>query len=66
MLQVINEIIIFAKTIKELCIKKPGRKRKEIQKVKLIRKIAEIIMRKTTIEKVKLRSRKSHCKESHQ
>lgn len=51
LLQAIKEIPIFAKTIKDSCIRKPGRKKKEIQKVQLIRKIVEIMMGEITIEK---------------
>jgi hypothetical protein len=51
LLQAIKEIPIFAKTIRELSIKKPGRKRKEIKRIQLVGKIADIMMGKTTIQK---------------
>ena len=51
LLQAIKEIPIFAKTIRELSIKRPGRKRKEIKRIQLVGKIADIMTRKTTIQK---------------
>jgi len=49
LLQDIKEIPIFAKTIRELSIKKLGRKRKEVKKIQLFGKIADMMMGKTTI-----------------
>ena len=50
-LQDIMEIPIFANIIKELCIVKTRRKRKNIQRVQPIRKIVDIMMGKPIIEK---------------
>lgn len=46
LLQAIKETNIFAKTIKELCVKKPRSKRKGIQNVQLIEKFADIMIGK--------------------
>lgn len=46
LLQAIEEIHIFSKIIKELCIKKPGRKRKGIKRIQLVGKIVDIMMGK--------------------
>lgn len=51
LLQSINEILIFAKTIKKLCIRKPGRKRKDVKKIQLVGKIANIMMGKPIVQK---------------
>jgi len=49
LLEAIKEIAIFAKTIRELSIKRPGRKRKEIKTYHFSWKIAYIMMGKTII-----------------
>jgi len=57
LLQAIREILILAKTIKELRIKKPGRKAKKTKRIHLVGKIADIKMGKIAIQKyVDLRS----------
>jgi len=50
-LQAIKEIPILAKTIKELSIRKPGRKTKETKRIHLVGKIADIMMGKISIQK---------------
>ena len=51
LLQAIKEIPILAKTIKELSMKKTGKRIREIKKVQLAGKIADIMMGKITIPK---------------
>jgi len=51
LLQAIKEIPILAKTIKELSMKKPGRKTKEIKIIQMVGKIADIMMGKIAIQK---------------
>ena len=51
LLQAIKEIPILAKTIRELSIKKPGRKRKELKRIQIVGKIVDIMIRKTIIQK---------------
>ena len=51
MLQDIKEIPILDKTIKELSIKKPGRKEKETKRIHLVGKITDIVMGKIGIQK---------------
>jgi len=51
LLQAIKEIPILAKTIKELNIKKLGRKEKETKRIHLVGKIADIMMGKISIQK---------------
>ena len=51
LLQAIKEIPILAKTIKELSMKNPGRKIKEIKRIQLVGKIADIMMGKIDIPK---------------
>jgi len=46
LLQNIKEIPIFGKKIRELSIKRPGRKRKEVKRIPLNWKIADIMMGK--------------------
>ena len=43
LLQAIKYIPILAKTIKELCLKKPGRKKKQPTKVQVVGQLAELI-----------------------
>ncbi|CAF1490659.1 unnamed protein product [Adineta steineri] len=43
LLQAIKDIPILAKTIKELCLKKPGRKKKQPTKVQVIGQMVELI-----------------------
>jgi len=43
--------LIFTKSIKELSTQGSGRKRKEIKRIQLVRRIANIMMVKTTIQK---------------
>jgi len=51
LLQSIKEIPIFAKTIKELSTQRSGRKIKDIKRIQLVGKIANIIMGKMKIQK---------------
>ena len=51
LLQAIREIPILAKTIKELSIKKPGRKAKETKIIHLVGNITDIMMGKMAIQK---------------
>jgi len=51
LLQTIKEIPILAKTIKELSIKKPGRKTKETKRIHLVGKMADIMIGKIVIQK---------------
>ena len=51
LLQAIKKILILAKTIKELSIKKPGRKEKETKRIYLVGKITDIMMGKLAIQK---------------
>ncbi len=51
LLQDINEIPIFTKQIRDLSIKKPRRKRKEIKRIQIVGKIVDIMVRKITIQK---------------
>ena len=50
-LQSIKGIPMFAKTIMELSIKRPRRKRKEIKRIQLVGKIADIMTGKAKIQK---------------
>ena len=43
LLQALKDIPILAKTIKELCLKKPGRKRKQPTKIQVVGQLAELI-----------------------
>eukprot|EP00253_Pinus_taeda_P027204 PITA_27204 len=51
LLQTIKEIPILAKTIKELSLKRPGRKPRNTRKIQLVGKIADIMMGKVIIQK---------------
>lgn len=51
LLQAINEIPIFTKQIRDLSIKKPRRKRKEIKRIQIFGKIVDIMVGKITIQK---------------
>ena len=51
LLQAIREIPILAKTIKELHLKRPGRKPSDTRRIQLVGKVADIIMRKITMQK---------------
>eukprot|EP00253_Pinus_taeda_P017978 PITA_17978 len=51
LLKEIKEIPIYAKTIKELCIKKSGRKRKDPTTIQVIGKLASLMSTQTTVEK---------------
>eukprot|EP00253_Pinus_taeda_P007596 PITA_07596 len=51
LLQAIKEIPILAKTIKELSLKRPGRKPRNTRKIHLVGKIADIMMGKVTMQK---------------
>jgi len=51
LLQSIKKISILAKTIKELSIKKPGRKAKETKRIHLVGKISDIMTGKISIQK---------------
>eukprot|EP00253_Pinus_taeda_P008478 PITA_08478 len=51
LLQAIREIPILAKTIKELSLKRPGRKPRDIRRIHLVGKIADIMMGKITMQK---------------
>eukprot|EP00253_Pinus_taeda_P008492 PITA_08492 len=51
LLKAIKEIPIYAKTIKELCIKKSGRKRKDPTTIQVIGKLASLMSTHTTVEK---------------
>ena len=42
-MQAIKDIPILAKTIKELCLKKPGRKKKQPTKVQVVGQLDELI-----------------------
>lgn len=65
LLQAIKEISILAKTIKELSIKKPGRKAKETKKNSLGRKNSRYNDWKNFHTKI-CRSRKSNCENTYQ
>eukprot|EP00253_Pinus_taeda_P023586 PITA_23586 len=49
--QAIREIPILAKTIKELSLKRPGRKPRDTRRIYLVEKIADIMMGKITMQK---------------
>jgi len=51
LLQAIREILILAKTIKELSFKRPGKKPRHTKRIHLVRKIADIMMGKITMQK---------------
>jgi len=51
LLQAIKEIPILAKTIKELSLKRPGRKPRDTRRIHLVGKIADIMMGKITMQK---------------
>eukprot|EP00253_Pinus_taeda_P013839 PITA_13839 len=51
LLQAIKEIPIIAKTIKELSLKRPGRKPRDTRKIHLVGKIANIMMGKVSMQK---------------
>ena len=51
LLQAIRESPILAKTIKELSIKRPGKKLRETKKIHLVRKIANIMMGNIAMQK---------------
>lgn len=51
LLQAIKKIQIFSKTIKELCIRKSGRKIKDVKKIQLVGKIVDIMMGKPIVQK---------------
>jgi hypothetical protein len=50
-LQEIKDIPIYAKTIRELCIKKTGRKKKDPQTVQVIGKLADLMSGKIYMQK---------------
>ena len=51
LLQAIKDIPIYIKVVKELCIKKPGRKQKDPPTVHLIGEISEYILEQPKVEK---------------
>eukprot|EP00253_Pinus_taeda_P028513 PITA_28513 len=51
LLQAIREIPILAKTIKELSLKRPGRKPRDTRRIHLVGKIVDIMMGKITMHK---------------
>jgi len=51
LLQAIREIPILSKTIKELSLKRPGRKPRDTRRIHLVGKIADIMMGKITMQK---------------
>eukprot|EP00253_Pinus_taeda_P021145 PITA_21145 len=51
LLKAIKEIPIYAKTIKELCIKKSGKKKKDPTTIQVIGKLASLMSTQTTVEK---------------
>jgi len=51
LLQAIKYIPIYTKTIKELCIKKTGRKKRDPPTIQVIGKLSSLMSTKTTIEK---------------
>ena len=51
LLQAIKDIPIYAKTIKELCIKKSGRKNKDPPTIQVVGKLTNLMSTKQTIEK---------------
>eukprot|EP00253_Pinus_taeda_P007304 PITA_07304 len=51
LLQAIREIPILGKTIKELSLKRPGRKPRDTRRIHLVGKIADIMMGKITMQK---------------
>eukprot|EP00253_Pinus_taeda_P005906 PITA_05906 len=51
LLQAIKEIPTLAKTIKELSLKRPGRKPRDTRRIHLVGKIADIMMGKITMQK---------------
>ena len=51
LLQATKEIPIYAKTIKELCIKKTGKKKKDPTTIQAIGKLASLMSKQTMVEK---------------
>lgn len=51
LLKAIKEIPIYAKTIKELCIKKSGKKKKDPTTIQVIGKLASLMSAQTTVKK---------------
>jgi hypothetical protein len=51
LLQAIKDIPIYAKTVRELCIKKTGRKKKDPQTVQVIGKLADLMSGKIYMQK---------------
>ena len=51
LLQEIKDIPIYEKTIKELCIKKNGRRKRDPPTIQVISRLVNLMSTKTTIEK---------------
>ena len=51
LLRAIKDILIYAKTIKELCIKKSGRRKRDPPTIQVIGSLASLMSTNTTIEK---------------
>jgi hypothetical protein len=51
LLQAIKDIPILAKTIKELCLQKPGREKKQPTKIQVVGQLAELISNRPTLIK---------------
>lgn len=51
LLQALRDILIYSKTVKELCLKKPRRKKKEPPTIHFIGKVVELMFGKISIDK---------------
>jgi hypothetical protein len=51
LLQAIKDILVYNKVVKELCIKKPGRKQKDPPTIHLIGELSEYISEQPKVEK---------------
>ena len=51
LLQALHDVPIYARTIRDLCTRKPGRKPRDPPTVHVIGKLSELIMGKTLVEK---------------
>jgi hypothetical protein len=65
LLQAIKDIPIYAKTIRDLCIKKPGRKRKDPLTIQVVGQLARANVWETIGEKI-WRPREPHSHHFHQ
>ena len=51
LLQALHDVPIYAKTVRDLCVRKPGRKPRDPPTVHVIGKLSELIMGKTLLDK---------------